>query len=444
MTAQPAGTIQSVSPAPSNLILGSGASAQLPGSTLLDGFQHLLAYLIPVAETTELNSAAAPAGEALESPREPAPKRASSGFSEPPDSAEPAWFLVPIWPAAQIPAWRPLLEFGRELPQAASRQLPESLAAPAAQAIPASGHRGPASPEPMLALTVSQAPPPTAPAVASGSPVVIEGWLRDRKALPEEPALERPAGLRPVGARLAAANGGVADLQVESPLDVLEPALPGDRGDARSQEQGADERRESDHQPPSRSGHPSQASSGAMGTNAHSNFTPPGSEGRANRSPQPAGLPGDGLLAGVGEPGEGTSSTKGRALTVRLQEILGRPVSLHFAEANGEVRVTVRTGDDRLATALARELPGFEFGLESRGWSASLRSPHRSSEPRSPLEYSGPAREVHHADAWTPAMDQPRHEHDPADGPGTNWEEEAEDRSTAAALRRLAIAKERT
>lgn len=133
-----------------------------------------------------------------------------------------------------------------------------------------------------------------------------------------------------------------------------------------------------------------------------------------------------------------TTPHQTQAITIRLQATAGRPVDLRFVDTGGDVKVTVRTEDARLASAVADDLPALERGLRSRGWSSEFRIPNRSSEAR-PLEE---IRISNHESAETSVRSV---------GPGletfgqgheserrTNWAEELEDRNVAAALRRLA------
>gem|GEM_PF-6166422 len=62
-----------------------------------------------------------------------------------------------------------------------------------------------------------------------------------------------------------------------------------------------------------------------------------------------------------------------RDIAVRVRGEAGSSVDLQFVESRGGVNLTVRTADERIASALQNVLPSLENDLESKGWRAELR-----------------------------------------------------------------------
>lgn len=115
---------------------------------------------------------------------------------------------------------------------------------------------------------------------------------------------------------------------------------------------------------------------------------------------------------------------------------------MRFVESKGAVKVTVRTGDNQLAQAIASELPKFERGLESRGWSSEFQTPNHTRDVKPLEDITMANRERVQTEVQLSAIDLAQSEQDPTRRHKTDWEDEFEDRTTAAALRRLSISGE--
>lgn len=142
------------------------------------------------------------------------------------------------------------------------------------------------------------------------------------------------------------------------------------------------------------------------------------------------------------DPGAEVPSNAPRTLTVRIQDTPGSPVDLRFVESKGAVKVTVRAEDNQLARAIASELPGFERGLESRGWSSELHAPNQFREAKHLEETPMATRQRAETEVPLPGADSAQNPQDSDRRHRARWDEEIEDRTVSAALRRLSILKE--
>jgi hypothetical protein len=136
------------------------------------------------------------------------------------------------------------------------------------------------------------------------------------------------------------------------------------------------------------------------------------------------------------------ASAPPQAINVRIQDAPGKHVDVRFVDAQGTVKVVVRSGDPQLAAAIQAELPQFERTLETKGLASEFRSEGLKSESKNAEPHQAGASERISAGITTSSM-----ESSDRNGSGdrerrTNWEEEMEDRTNAAALRRLMKSRE--
>jgi hypothetical protein len=271
-------------------------------------------------------------------------------------------------------------------------------------------------------------------------PVILEGWMRDCPIQPDCPPPDATdAGSHPI-----------VELKIEDrPANrVLCGLASTDRPKAQESAESAAEPSGQQVPDSDRRQKPDQArrQEPATSPTADSLWTAPHPAPFAAR---PGGLGQSGALTPTldrpaaahpaTEPASEVASHQPQSITIRLQAPAGHPVDLRFIETRGDVKVTIRTEDPRLASAVASDLPALERGLESRGWSSEFRVPSRSSESR-PIEE---IRFLNHELAQPtvrsvgPGLDTSGQGPDPERR--TDWAEEIEDRNVAAALRRLSI-----
>lgn len=301
----------------------------------------------------------------------------------------------------------------------------------------------PAQPRVADARTVPPGQSPLTPEM-SARPVVLEGWMRDRAIQTECPIREAPG----------VASHPIVDLDTAvraahrvpgEPAPITRPhaqqsaegaAAPS--GQPEGQQEPDSPRRERPDQV--RRQEPATPSAADSPWAAPPPAPPAARPGGPGQSAAPAArLDQPAAARPAREPDSEATPHQPQAITIRLQATAGRPVDLRFTETRGDVKVTIRTEDTRLASAVANDLPALERGLESHGWSAEFRTPSRSFESR-------PSEEIrlsNHESAQSsvrsvgPELDTSGQGSEPERR--TNWAEEIEDRNVAAALRRLSI-----
>jgi len=418
---------------------------------LPDIFNLLLAEIFPAAEAAEMNSPQPNEGEQTTQPAGRTPRSLSpSTPTRKTEELSSQWFPLCPLPTPRICLSHPAL--GRD-----------TLPSPVSAALGTTGLVEATSPSPGVPRPtngVELLTKPTEPRVVderivppSGSrltpemsarPVILEGWMRDRPFQTESPILEAPE----------VASHPIADLDIKdrSAYRVLGEPAPTPRPQAQQsaesaappsgqpsgqQEPDSDRRQKPDlvrrQEPATSSASDSPWTSPPPVPPAARPGGPGQTAAPATRLDQPA------AAHPAEQPDSEAAPHQPHAITIRLQATAGRPVDLRFTETRGDVKVTIRTEDTRLASAVANDLPALERGLESRGWSAEFRVPNRSLESR-------PSEEIRLSN-HEPAQSSVRSVGPELDTSGqgsepehrTNWVEEIEDRNVAAALRRLSI-----
>ena len=418
-----------------------------------DLFHLLLVEILPVPEEVNLQSSeTAEVKLPTTLPGRPS-KNAPSTTLPSRNAEEQAPFWLALCPIPTILTSQPKLEFGLAV-RAGSDGIGLELASPAGDHVLTA---------PNLKIVADEEVAPglwgKGPVHNSGAAlnvprpsVALDGWMRDLLPQSVVAPLDASDKPKPVGVPVQIEVRSTLETTARVTIDELNVAPPsgdGENADSdkvvnvgppHSDEQSADGDRKRESEPAPRLGRPTPPAADSVGTNTLSVFVAPRSSSSSPASPGTTEPAQSATTSPANEPGSEAPIRSPRSLTVRIQESLGRPVDVRFVESKGSVRVTVRTEDNQLAKAIATELPKFERGLESRGWSSELHAPNQLRDSKPQAEPLVSARERVQPDIQLARAELTQHEQDPARQHRTNWDEEIEDRITAAALRRLSIA----
>ena len=141
---------------------------------------------------------------------------------------------------------------------------------------------------------------------------------------------------------------------------------PDNSGNTHSGKQGADGDRKQESVPAQRLDRSAGTTEGLTWSNSQSLSMASHSNGVERHSAASSDQPRSIVLNAANDLGSEGPLNPPRSLTVRIQGAPGRPVDVRFVESRGTVKVTVRTEDNQLASAIATGLPGFERGQVPR------------------------------------------------------------------------------
>ena len=412
-------------------------------ATLSERFHHLLVDTLPNLENAAVESIETAEGE-MAPPLCGRPSRKSPP-QLPMHSEEPAQFWLALYPIPTTTTCQSKLGFGltthvpdrNSSPEQALRQ-----AEPAGPSVISSvGQRGELQSVPEVS---------TLPAQGAGQafrvrtpPVVLEGLLWDHAAQTAEAFVAPAAAAKPAALQFEAMGEGKAKFAPESVTDEPRSAQPLAKSESTKSGQ-KDANGDNENQPESTPhwNKTAPSTSDSNWTNYQTVLVEPRSSGLERLGAASVVPHRSTPIVPTSEPGSEAGPNQPRSLTVRIHETVGKPVDVRFVESRGTVKVTVRTEDNQLAAAIATGLPGFERRLESRGWTSELHAPLSLREARPSDEIPISNRSVTKPELAVPGMDLAQNQQDPARRQRTNWDEEIEDRTNAAALRRLSISRE--
>ena len=410
-----------------------------------DPFNLLLAEIFPVVDNIDGALDERIDGE----PTAPSTGRSPRNVRSPETlkrTEESSALWLHLYPLATPQPFRPQPGFGTEAPILGTIAVPPT-AVPVGDRPPPAGNQtsfaGANSRPETLAAAVSNTPVGAVPESeaalrAPEPPIVLQGSMNDSRPLAERSPTDTFSAIAPPveplkteGYRNNKVTGELPSVErPETKESAKSGTAPTDQqcGDGESRDKATPTQHEEPTGP---------LVSDPLWKGSHSYLLPPRSDGNernATKSPVATQIA---PRVPISDPGSEVPSNPPRSLTVRIQEVPGRPVDVRFVETNGNVKVTVRTDDTRLATALATELPKFERGLESRGWSSEFRVPNRVSETKAIEEILISHREATRSELPVAGAILEHPEGSPDRRRRTNWDEEVEDRTVAAALRRL-------